>query len=63
MKSEKQMEADREVTRQTLQPYVDEIAQDVVSQINTKVPASIPTMPYTRQWVLEEVAKKLQSLV
>ena len=63
MRALAQMEADREVTRQTLQPYVDEIAQDVVSLINALVPASIPTMPYTRQWVLEEVAKKLQSLV
>lgn len=46
-----------------LMPRAMEIADLVCRRINETVPVSIPTMPYARQWVLEETIKLLQAPV
>lgn len=46
-----------------LMPRAMEIADLVCRRINETVPVSIPTMPYARQWVLEETIKLLQAQV
>lgn len=43
--------------------YVVELGGVVQDWINSHVPATFPDMPYARQWVLEEVIKKLQASV
>jgi hypothetical protein len=58
-----QMEKDRKVTRKTLMPHARRIAQETMNRIHLTVPTTIPTMPYARQWVLEEAIKLLQEQV
>ncbi|MFA5130648.1 MAG: hypothetical protein WC477_07120 [Patescibacteria group bacterium] len=46
-----------------LQPHVERIANDCIKAINETVPISTEDMPYAKQYVLEEVIKKLEQRV
>ena len=54
---------DRQKTSETLMPYADKLAKDMLVNLNKTVPLGIPTMRYARQWVLEETIKLLQAQV
>jgi len=64
---EKELDAKLELASaepsKTLMPYAKTIADSVLHQIRETVPLAIPTMPYARQWVLEEAIKLLEERV
>ncbi len=56
-------EREREKYRKVLRPHALRIADAACASINQTVPQSVPGMPYSRQWVLEEAIKLLQERV
>lgn len=46
-----------------LMVHVNRVSQHTLLTINKTVPPAVEGMPYARQWVLEEVIKKLQESV
>jgi len=54
---------DRQKTHKALMPYAKKLSKDLLVNLNKTVPQAIQTMPYARQWVLEEIIDLLQAQV